>query len=188
MNGKFISRLILVGVLVFIPFRWSNAQAPAAGVGRIKGVLTYFFNANDGSKTDVGSEIWLIEGHAIEIHECEIFTAFMTGAHVLKVDDKGHGQSIADTTRFKVVKHTVADGNGNYELSDVPAGKYTLVMKSSHSKGSCPRDMDGKIKLTMVDVKTSETVDASTDFGMSAFKGLTPDTNVFLQCAAAKEK
>lgn len=187
MDTKLMKRLMLAVVLTVIPLALVHAQAPAARAGRITGVLTYYFNANDGSKADVGSEIWLIEGHAIEINECEVFMpfTFMTGARVLGV---GKRKSVADTSTFKVVKHTVVDGNGKYELLDVPAGKYILVMKSNHSKGSSPRDMEGKIKLTTVELKTAETLDASTDFGMSAFKGLTPDTNVFSQCAATKEK
>lgn len=170
MNGKFTNGLILVAVLILIPFRWSNAQTPAAGVGRIKGTLTYYFNENSGDKADVGSKAWLIKG-SVEIPDtAEAWD--VSDKHVDLAVKTGAGKPEEVTTKYKMVKFAVADGNGNFEISDVPAGQYTLVIESNHSKrplsiGNGFTMPIGKIKPMPVEIKAGETFDASTDFGMS---------------------
>jgi hypothetical protein len=49
-----------------VPFSTAAAtvQAPqaAAETGSIRGVITYYFNSNYGSRADVGAEVWLLQG------------------------------------------------------------------------------------------------------------------------------
>jgi hypothetical protein len=102
----------------------------------------------------VGGNIWLVTGHLDDIGDNEWFGSF--GDYF--VVGQAHHNS---------VKHAFADGNGNFELSDVPAGAYTLVLQSNHSKGATLRDMRGKVELRKVQIRAGETFDASRDFGMT---------------------
>jgi hypothetical protein len=133
----------------------SNAQAPTTG--RVKGILTYYFNANFGHKADVGSEVWLLEGRVDIPEDAPFEGCAYPGLPV------GPGE-----VKCKLVKHTLAEGSGNFEISDVPAGQYTLVMRSSHSHGTSSKDLLGRTKVVRVELKAGETFDASRDFGMSA--------------------
>jgi len=81
--------------------------------------------------------------------------------------------------QYKAIQYSVADENGNFELLDIPPGKYTLVMQSAHTKGTLnekrnffgrgngrnPRDSNGRVEFLNLQVKEGETVDASKDFG-----------------------
>ena len=135
--------------------------------GRVKGNLSYFFDFHAGNKPDAGSKVWLVKGR-IEIPANENFVASST---VLG--------SSANPEKYSALKYSVADENGNFELLDIPAGDYTLVLQSSHTKwtlhekkdffgrgnGHNPRDSNGRVELLHLQVKASETVDASKDFG-----------------------
>jgi hypothetical protein len=160
--------LILIATLLTVFSGVVFAQTPA--VGRVKGTLTHYFNENNGSKPDVGSKVWLIEGN-VEIPETVIvWDAFEK--HVELSVEKDHGQPSQATKKYKMVKCTVADGSGNFELSDVPTGQYTLVIESNHSKR--PQDIGRgftmqvhKVKTMVVALRAGETFEASNDFGMS---------------------
>jgi hypothetical protein len=79
-------------------------------VGRAKGTLTFYFNANYGTRPDTGSGVWLVKGR-VEIPS----RSFFLGLEDVVVIDKA---------RFQHVLHTIADGNGNFNLGEVPAGDY----------------------------------------------------------------
>jgi hypothetical protein len=123
--------------------------------------LTYYFNSNYGSKPDTGASVWLVEGG---------FSA-AENEHVIRTKDNRLIAVVGgDLHRSAtIVKHSVADGDGNFDFSDVPIGQYTLIVQSSHSNGMARRDLIGKVKLREVRVNAGETADASLDFGTAAF-------------------
>jgi hypothetical protein len=135
--------------------------------GIVKGTLTYFFDFHAGSKADAGSKVWLVKGHA-EIPASQNFVASSTAV----------GTS-ANPEQYSAIKYSVADENGNFELLDIPAGEYTLVLQSAHTKwtlkdkrdffgrgnGHNPRDSNGRVEFLKVIVKEGEKFDASKDFG-----------------------
>jgi hypothetical protein len=135
--------------------------------GRVKGTLTYFFDFHTGSKADAGSKVWLVKG-PVEIPASQNFVASSTALG-----------SNANPEQYSAVKYAVADENGNFDLLDIPAGEYTLVLQSAHTKwtlkekrdffgrgnGHSPRDSNGRVELLKVIVKEGETADASKDFG-----------------------
>jgi hypothetical protein len=133
--------------------------------GRVKGTLTYFFNRNYGNKPDTGSEVWLIEGHA-DIPDNEFWAVLNDMLFVGSANANSAARSrLKNTTGgHKIAKHTIADGNGNFDLLDVPTGHYTLILKSNHTKGLTLRDARGKVRSRDVQVKAGETLDASMDF------------------------
>jgi hypothetical protein len=117
-----------------------------------------------GDRPDTGSELWLIEGD-ITIPADQLFLAVN--------DSLSSGQNT-----FKAIKHTVGDGNGNFEISDIPVGRYTLVMQSRHTNGTLAltpkemvtkRDAGGRVRYQPIQVEPGKTVDASLDFGRTVF-------------------
>jgi len=135
---------------------------PISGSGRIRGTLTYYFNANYGSVADTGAQVWLLPADFPDIADSYFFIGT---AELLIIARPGNA---VDETRSKVIKYTTADATGKYELTDVPPGAYVLVMQSSHSNGLTQRDVLGRVKVVRIEIHAGETLDKSLDFGMSA--------------------
>lgn len=130
--------------------------------GRVKGVLTYYFNTNYGDRPDVGALVALIQGYVqIPQDEFVIMLQFFNQVNI-------------GSQEYKNVKYTAADGNGNFEIDDIDAGEYTLVIRSQHVHGSSggrvlKRDAGGRVESRSIRVQAGQTVDTSHDFGISAF-------------------
>jgi hypothetical protein len=149
------------------PSQLPSPTSGPPGTGSVKGTLTYFFSFHIGNKPDAGSKVWLVRGGA-EIPADQNFVA--TGAAV--------GTS-GDPEEYAAIKYSVTDENGNFELLDVPTGRYTLIIQSAHTKGTLnekkqffgrgdgrtPRDSNGRVEFINVLIKAGETIDASKDFG-----------------------
>ncbi|HEX3372133.1 MAG TPA: hypothetical protein VHS08_06415 [Candidatus Acidoferrales bacterium] len=153
------------------------ASAPVATVptitarpletGGVKGTLTYFFDFHTGNRPDSGTKIWLVKGRA-QIPASENFIASNTSV----------GTS-ANPEEYRAVKYSTADDKGNFEFLDVPAGEYTLILQSAHTKwtlndkrdffgrgnGHNPRDSSGRVIFLSVTVKQGDIAEASKDFG-----------------------
>ncbi|MHB8754972.1 MAG: hypothetical protein ACYC92_08460 [Candidatus Acidiferrales bacterium] len=163
--------VLSLSVTIGAPEQSSNTQVPQTG--RIKGALTYYFNENSGDKADVGSKVWLLSGR-VEISESASQGTVWddAGKHTILKVKTHRGTASEVTNKYKILRYTVADGNGDFELSGVSAGQYTLVIGSNHSTmpyaiGEGFTMPIGKIKAIVVELKPGETFDASTDFGMS---------------------
>ena len=144
--------------LIFSPPADSEISAKPA---KIRGTLTFFFNANFGSKPDVGSSVLLLPANTV-INESDVFIPLP-------------GSALIGDKSYTPLAQSMADGSGNFEISNVPAGDYTLVLKSSHAKGGyganrvTHRDTDGRVVTLGIHVSAGQTIDASHDFGMSSF-------------------
>ena len=158
------------------------ASAAQSGNGRVKGTLTFLFNYNYGTKPDVGAKVVLIRGRLDPIPDDAI----------APLDSSATTTEDFEKQTYKIVAHSVADGNGNFELTDVPPGQYTIIMQSSHAIGKYvsvvvttdkkgnplkkPRteqhltnkDMVGVVFSSHLTVESGKTVDESHDFGVSA--------------------
>ena len=142
-----------------------TAQSPETG--SIRGTLTYLFDFHTGTKPDAGSRIWLVKGH-VEIPADQSFAGTSTALG-----------TATNSEQYAAIDYAVADENGNFEMQDVPTGKYTLVLQSAHTKGTLkeknhffsrgnslnPRDSSGRVESLDLQIQTGETVDASKDFG-----------------------
>lgn len=141
----------------------ATESANTLGTGHIRGTLTYYFNSNYGSRPDVGSQIWLMRGY-IEIS---------SGAFFFGYPD----QIVVDKARYCSVAHTIADGNGVFELGEVQPGDYTLLIQSNHTKGTpgfgtaavTMRDIGGRVVTFPISLSPGQTIDKSWDFGVSTF-------------------
>jgi hypothetical protein len=144
--------------------------------GRVRGTLTFFFNSNYGNKPDAGSQVWLVEGPMSDIAANDLFLFDEKNQLLITRSPTvpgGTQYSKEWGTQYQVFRHTIADGNGNFELSDVPVGQYTLIRQSNHAKGSAgkitQRDISGRLSLISIEIKPGETLDASWDFGRTVY-------------------
>ncbi len=157
-----------------------SATDQTLGRGKIKGVVTYYFNDNFGDKGDVGAQVFLVAG-TIELprEECEIQLGndqvSIPNCFSLKEVKENRDASkkhlalpnpIRQTLLIPVVDHTTVDVNGSFQLDDITPGFYTLVIRSSHSKGTYfkKRDELGRVVCLPITVKTEHAVDASYKF------------------------
>jgi hypothetical protein len=138
--------------------------------GRIEGTLTYFFDFHTGNKPDTGSKIWLVKDH-VAIPADQDFVGSSTSL----------GTS-ANPEEYHAIQYSTADANGNFEMPDIPAGQYTLILQSAHTKGTLRdkrdffgrgnhpnlRDSIGRVETIKVLVKSGETFKATKDFGPDA--------------------
>lgn len=141
--------------------REANEPVPALATGRIKGTVTFYFNANYGSKPDAGTRVILLPGK-VQIADSDTLLGTPGGITV-------------SSRPYKAIRKSLADGNGVFELSDIPPGEYTLVLESAHTSGGVgpdpvtQRDALGRVETRILEVVSGQTLDASHDFGMTAF-------------------
>ena len=105
----------------------TNQEQPSRavnGTGRIKGTLTYYFNANFGNKPDAGARIMLVSGRVETPDDAKVYL-FMPGAAYFGDSDTATllNELVVDGKTYYAVKSTLADGNGNFELADIPSGE-----------------------------------------------------------------
>ena len=156
------------GVLdLSLPCGGEATQPLGFPTGRVRGTITYYFNANFGNKPDVGTEVWLAPGKLPTISPDK---------SVFAVENRGI--LVSGGVEYPLVKRTIADGNGTFEMDGVEPGEYTLVLKSKHTKGDISkrgveavtkRDGLGRIVALFLKVEQGKTSDASYDFGISSF-------------------
>jgi hypothetical protein len=143
--------------------------------GRVKGTVTFLFNQYQGHKPDVGAAVVLTPG-SLNIPETATVVMIPTLLHV-------------DGKDYQVTAHATVDGSGDYDLPEVPAGKYTLVIRSANTSGGFhaetvatnkkgkplkkpktvlvvnQRDIGGKIITLTITVEAGRISDESWDFG-----------------------
>jgi hypothetical protein len=157
----------------------ASGRDQTIGHGKVKGVVTYYFNDNFGDKGDVGAQVFLVAG-TIELprEECEIQLGndqiSIPNCFSLKEVKENRDASkkhlpLPNPIRqllIPVVDHTTVDVNGSFQLDDIAPGLYTLVVRSSHSKGNYfkKRDELGRVVCLPTIVKTEHAVDASYKF------------------------
>jgi hypothetical protein len=140
-------------------------ESHAVNYGTIRGTLSYYFNANYGNKADTGSKVYLLTGQ-IRIAPGSLLVAVGTPATgwQLHVAEKQQNGAYGSWIDYELVKHTVSDGVGNFELAGVPEGAYTIIIESNHVKDS---SYSQKLWTTASTIKANDTFDASWDFGIS---------------------
>jgi hypothetical protein len=63
-----------------------------------------------------------------------------------------------------LVKTTIADGAGNYELTNVSPGEYTLIIQSNHQKEVNARDVHGRLVQFTLEVLAGDIIQKSFEF------------------------
>jgi hypothetical protein len=136
-----------------------SSSDAASGTGTVKGVFTYYFNANYGSRPDVGAKVWIVKGGGINIPD-------QMGVMPSSLEMILMGEDNQRTT-LSIVARAVADGTGSVTLPNIPTGVYTVVMQSDHAKAVNTRDILGKFRTSTIRISAGQVEDVSTDFGPS---------------------
>lgn len=157
-----------------------EVNATSSGAGNIKGVITWQYNNFIGTKPDTGANIVLIS------------------KNINKNVNKNSDNRIFDLTLEQApngkngIYTGKADGYGNYEIDDVPAGAYYILIKSNNTNSDMTIDsftssvlqgmfseqdwnnLQNILKLnkyifTTVEIKSDKTIIGSHDFGHTYF-------------------
>ncbi|GKU80166.1 stalk domain-containing protein [Paenibacillus sp. L3-i20] len=145
-------------------------------LGNIKGAITWQYNEYVGTKPDVGANVTLIPTVVNKIVNDTFF------ALTLKQVDQGTNG----------IYTTLVDGNGDYNIDDVPAGKYFLLISSNNTNSDLTVEKDDmdtlsqifdketmemlelnlkleKYELKTITIKKDKTITESHDFGYTYF-------------------
>jgi hypothetical protein len=160
LDGSLTTKATSINLTVPISNNNQNTSSDApSGAGTVKGVFTYYFNANYGSRPDVGAKVWIVKGGGINIPD-------QTGVMPLSSEIILMGEDNQRTTQ-SIVARAVADGTGSVTLPNIPTGVYTVVMQSNHAKAVNTRDILGQFRTSTIRISAGQVEDVSTDFGPS---------------------
>ena len=138
------------------------ARAPARQ--SIRGELKYNLNILDSRGIDAGAQVWLVPATQVAA-----LAAATGGTTDEPISQRSDGWDAKLTEQFQFPR-AVADERGEFAFTDVAPGAYTLVLLSKHTNGLAARDREGKCRFKRLQVRDGETVDASFNFGMTAYK------------------
>ncbi len=145
----------LTTVLLSVPSR--PVAAPS-----IKGKLTYHFNLFQNSVPDPGAQVWLVR-------EADI--AALAAGSGGTTDEPIPQRSVGWDAKLNAqYAHQIADGHGDFVFENVAPGAYLLIFQSVRANGLAARDRQGKMRFKKVVVHNGEIVDASFNFGVTAYK------------------
>jgi hypothetical protein len=139
-----------------------TAATPVAPT--IKGRLTWYNNVWEPRKPDPGAQAWLLNDSQVRD------LARATGGTIAEPIPKNQPGWDAKLTEPFLFPHAVADDDGRFSFINVVAGPYLLVAKSVRANGLAARDRNGKIRFYQIQVTTGGTVNASIDFGPTAYR------------------
>lgn len=123
-----------------------KSNALAGGGSQITGNVSYYASIEIGYQPDGGSMIWLMK-ESVKASEIRV------GADHQLVGRNG---------AYIVVANSNADARGNFQLSSLEAGEYTLVIQSAHKKG--PGTVQAVIAFP-ISLRPGQVVQKNCDFG-----------------------
>lgn len=161
----------------------SSGQVKASSnkKGNLKGTVTWQYNKVIGTKPDVGAKIYLIpeKFNKSSMTDKEAKPFAMLGS--ISEDKKG------------ILFFKTANGYGNYEINDIPVGKYVILIVSNKTTRNIHEPIDDypknllmplvndwkdfeyfnlnlyKFTVGTIDIKENETIDESYDFGYTYY-------------------
>lgn len=159
-----------------IPTNKTGETGNESGNGNMKGVITWQYNDFIGTRPDTGANIVLISKNKDKNCDNSVFTI------TLKQNPNGKDG----------IYTAEADGYGNYEIDDIPAGQYYLLIKSNKTRSNMTIDPNtapilqglfsendwnklqttlklNKYRLETVQIKPDKTIIESYDFGHTYF-------------------
>jgi hypothetical protein len=141
-----------------------QGDSAAAKPGKVKGIVTYYFNSNFGEKPDIGSKVFLVEG-GVDIPPKSTAVATKDDLYI------DPGSPPLPRRKISIIDQTIVDANGAFNFEDVPSGVYTVVILSSHSRSRNVeagfRDALGRWQCIAIEVKSGRSADASHGFPAS---------------------
>jgi hypothetical protein len=166
--GLCLVGLLVASFLVVTP-QQTRAQRPETArgedpdVGTVRGTLVF----GSAARPDAGSDIWVFAGKTQFPPDCAIFPStfeLTIGDCATSTFELTIGDCATSNRSLAFLKHAQADGHGSFEISDLPVGVYTLVLRSAHVGGTDKRDAGNKFVISWFSIKGGETIDASTKF------------------------
>jgi hypothetical protein len=166
-----------------------------SATGEVRGVVTYFFNANFGYKPDLGATVLICNSNDFDDFNYLMFVQYRLGYLVIS------GQMIADygsTSAEKIQKALAAkgfQGNDEYNLlvkklkdiyaraerekiattsvdgsgvfkKTLKAGEYFILIKSNQRKGRGDLEYNGKIEMQKITIKSGEETSVDIKFNV----------------------
>jgi hypothetical protein len=130
----------------------------------VKGRLTWYNNVWEPRKPDSGAQAWLLTDSQVRD------LARAAGGTIAEPIPKNQTGWDAKLTETFLFPHAIADEDGRFSFINVATGPYLLVAKSARANGLAARDRNGKIRFNQIQVTTGGTVNASIDFGPTAYR------------------
>ena len=136
----------------------SGQNAPKAirpDVGTVRGTIVYGAGRSSSVRPDGGSDVWVFAGKITLPADCTVFSSTF---------ELTIGECATRNLSVPFLKHAEATSGGGFEVTDLPPGEYTLVIRSAHVGGTDQRDVGRKFAISWFAIKGGDTVDASTKF------------------------
>lgn len=156
----------------------------------LKGVVTYYFNANYGDKPDTGAKAYLLteqqaQARGLTLERIEkyqlLYARFDAAGLLVKPEKRQSSDERQLVTEMKQLADTLntrqflmemrdktpfltADGSGVFNKNVAP-GIYYVFVKSAHRKGASTAEINGQIQMKKVEVKDDD-VEVPVRFGM----------------------
>jgi hypothetical protein len=145
------------------PKVWTQ-PAPPSNLTAIHGRLTWTESFITTRPADYGAQVWLVpEADVAALAKA----AGGRGDEPIRTEATGWPAKL--DTEYKFLK-SVADGEGRFGFDNVSPGTYLLIMVSRGANGLAARDRHGKMRFKKIVVRAGEIVDASFNFGVTAYK------------------
>jgi hypothetical protein len=133
---------------------------PPPTVAAIRGRLTWTQSIITTHPSDIGAQVWLLSADEV--------TALAKSAG--GTNEEPIPASATGWPAKLNYPATTADTEGRFGFDNVAPGVYTLIMVSQHANGLAARDRHGKMRFKKIVVHAGEIVDASFNFGVTAYK------------------
>lgn len=142
--------------------------------GKIKGVVTYYFNQYQGDKSDIGAAVYIVDSAKCRSFDTEIpFQYELASIKNPKGDDAAFksidGMNALNNQQIinsEYVNTTTVDGSGNYSI-DLPKGTYYILIQSKGRPGLSTSEVLGCIYYIKVRLNADQTKEVSHNFPLN---------------------
>lgn len=139
--------------------------------GKIKGVVTYFFNEYQGNKPDLGAEVYVVDSARCGKYDSDISFQFElesikdNNSAEFKALDAKNALNNREIISSEDANKATVDAAGNYNF-DLPPATYYLLIKSKGRTGLSITEIMGKIYIIKVRLKPDQVKDISYNFSL----------------------
>lgn len=157
---KYLLTLMIICALPFIGFSQK---------GKIKGVITYFFNNYQGDKPDLGAEVYVVDSAKCPKYNSDISFQFElasikgNSSDEFKALDTKNALNNKEIMSCEDANKTTVDATGNYAI-DLPPSTYYVLIKSKGRTGLSVTEIMGKVYIIKVRLKPDQIKDISYNF------------------------
>jgi flagellar hook assembly protein FlgD len=169
-----MKRYILLLLICLPALAYSQAKTTSSVKYTLRGVVTYYFNATQGDKADVGAKAYIIKAttaKALGVNPMTIALSNLKYAEAQLSKAAGVDPTLSDeeltkldtqTNKMKnaIVSHAststvTADGSGVFQKKLSPGRYYVLIVSASRRHDSTS-EQDGQLQLEDVIIKNDD--------------------------------